>query len=129
MSTDHLAALKVLYERWSAGDWSPTDLFDEHAVGFFPDPSPRPIYGLDALREYWRRFLPDWNDFRIEATHFREAENTIIAWVRRSGTGAASGAPVEDHALHVWTFRGAKVVRMDVYADEAEALAAAGLTD
>jgi ketosteroid isomerase-like protein len=127
MSAENRAALQALYDRWSAGDWSATDLFDEYAVGVFPDPSPRPIYGLDALGTYWRGFLPDWHDFRIEATRYREADNTIVAWVRRSGKGATSGAAVEDHALHVWTFRGGKVVRMDVYTSEDEALAAAGL--
>ena len=128
MSQENLAELKRLYARWAAGDWTDASIFDPFAVGVMPDPAPRPQYGREALAEYWRRFLEGWDGFRVEATGYREAENTILVTVRRFGSGTGSGVEIEDQAVHVWTFRGAKVVRMEVFTNEDDALEAAGLS-
>ena len=124
MSQANLDALERLYAQWSAGDWTDASLFDPYAVGVLPDPAPRPHYGLEALGTYWRRFLDGFQGVRMEAVSYREAENTILVTVRRLAQGASSGLEVEDRAIHVWTFRGAKVIRLEVFEEESEALEA-----
>jgi ketosteroid isomerase-like protein len=47
--------------------------------------------------------------------------------VRQRGVGAGSGVSTEMHYFQLWTFRGGKVIRLEVIADEAEALEAVGL--
>ncbi len=129
MSQENLDALKRHYQRWAIGDWTDASIFDPQVVGVFPDPSPRALYGLEALGKYWRSFLESWNDIRMEATKYREAEGSFVVWVHRSGTGSGSGIRIEDEALHVWTFRGTRAIRMEVFERESDALEAAGLSE
>jgi ketosteroid isomerase-like protein len=129
MSQENINALQRLYERWAAGDWSETSLFDPHVVGVFPDPNPVALYGLESLGIYIRRFLESWDDFRVEATAYREVGDSCVVEVHRSGVGKSSGMPMEDHAFLIWTFRGGRVIRVDAYDSEAEALEALGLSD
>ena len=129
MSQENVSALERLYAQWSVGDWTDASLFDPYAVGVMPDPTPRPHYGLDALGAYWRRVLEGMDDVRMEATSYRQIENTVVVTVRRLAKGKGSGVQIDDRAAHVWTFRGTKVIRMEVFEHEAEALEAAGLSE
>ncbi len=129
MSQENLDALKRLYERWGAGDWADASVFDTHAVGVFPDLSPRGIYGLEALSEYMRRFLESWDDLRMEATDYRAAGDSFVVQVRRIAAGKRSGVPLEDRTFHVWTFRGGVVIRVEVFDRESDALEAVGLRE
>jgi ketosteroid isomerase-like protein len=129
MSQENLDALKGLYERWAAGDWSDSSILDPYAVGVFPDPTPQAHYGLNALADYMRRFLESWGDMRMEGTDYREAGDSFVVRVHRIATGRGSGVHVDDYAFHVWTFRGRRAIRVEVYDREAEALEAAGLRE
>jgi ketosteroid isomerase-like protein len=127
MSQENLEALMRFYERWAAGDWTDTSLFDPHIVGILPDPSPTAYYGVEALAAYARRFLEPWEDVRMEATSYRESDNTVLVAVRRIARGKASGVEIDDRAIHAWTFRGKAAIRLEVFERESEALEAAGL--
>jgi ketosteroid isomerase-like protein len=129
MSQENVDRLKRHYERWVAGDWTDNSIFDPHAVGVFPDPAPKAQYGLEALAAYMRRFLDSWDDARIEGTEFRQAGDSYVVRVRLGATGSGSGLPIENELFHVWTFRGRRVIRMDIYDREREALEAAGLSE
>jgi hypothetical protein len=129
MSQENLDALKGLYTRWAAGDWSDNSIFDPHAAGVFPDPTPRAHYGLNALADYMRRFLESWDDVRMEGAAYREAGDSFVVRIDRVATGRGSGVQVEDHAFHLWTFRGRRAIRLEVFDREADALEAAGLRE
>ena len=53
----------------------------------------------------------------------------VFLWVRFSGHGEGSGAPVEMELAHVLTMRDGKVAQTVEYFDRAEALEAAGLSE
>jgi ketosteroid isomerase-like protein len=129
MSQENLDLLRGHYDRWAAGNWTDGSIFDPHAVGVFPDPTPRAHYGREALADYMRRFLESWEDFRIEATDYREAGDSFVVRARLVATGIGSGIGLENELFHVWTFRGRLVVRMEVFDREADALEAAGLSE
>ena len=128
-SDDAVGALKAHYERWQVGDWSDGAIFDRYAVLVFPDPTPRPLYGAEAMRNYTRRFLEGWEDIRIEADSVREIGDTFVVGVRLIGTGRGSGLSTQDRAFHVWTFRGAKAIRLEFFSRESDALEAAGISE
>ncbi len=129
MSQEVLDALKAHYERWAVGDWSDGSIFDPFAVGVFPDPTPRPHYGIAAMSDYWRRFLEGWDDIRMGAESYRQVGDSFVVGVHRTATGSASGLSLEDRVFHVWTFRAGKAIRMELFDGEAEALEAAGLSE
>jgi len=54
-------------------------------------------------------------------------EDRVLALVRLRGRGTASGAEMEFPAAHLLEFRAGRVLRLVVYRDRAEGLAAAGL--
>ncbi len=129
MSQENVESLKALYKQWARGDWADASIFDPYVVAVLPDPTPRPHYGLEALAGYMERFLAGWDDMRMEATNYRDGENSVVVAVRRSATGKGSRVPVEDRAFHVWTFRGRRAIRLEVFDGESEALEAAGLSE
>ena len=53
----------------------------------------------------------------------------MLVFVRVSATGEGSGAPVEIPAAHEFTIRDGRVVRFKAYANRADALEAAGLSE
>jgi ketosteroid isomerase-like protein len=130
MSEENVEALRRVYERWAQGDFlTEGSLFDPYMVGVFPDPEPKPQYGLEAVRQYMRQALETVESVRFEAKRFREGEGSVVVDVRRFGVGRRSGVPMEDEAFHVVTFRGRQIIRIDVLTREDEALEAAGLQE
>ena len=127
MSQSNLEKLTRLYDGWGAGDWTDTSIFDPHAVGVFPDPTPSVQYGMQAMGTYMRRFLDSWEDIRMEAEDFHQAGDSVVVRVHRIAAGKTSGVPLDDRVFHVWTFRGGTVVRMELFEREVDALEAVGL--
>jgi ketosteroid isomerase-like protein len=130
MSEENVEALKRVYAGWAHGDFRVEEsLFDPYMVGVYPDPEPIPQYGLEAVREYMRQFRRTFDDMRFEATRFRAANGSVVVDVRRFGIGKQSGVTLEDKVFHVCTLRGGRIIRIDVFDREDQALEAAGLSE
>jgi len=128
---DDLAALRRVYEAWAAGDLTGVPPFDPHVVYISQatELDPGPHYGLETFTTYFRRFLASWDDWRMEAMEYREHGDSLVVRVRRSAVGKESRVPFEDEAFHVWTFRGGKIIRLEVFEQDEEALEAVGLRE
>jgi ketosteroid isomerase-like protein len=75
----------------------------------------------------WREAF---GDFRIEVDEVIDAGEHVIVMAITLGTGDESGAPVSAPRFpHVWTVRGGRVVRMEMFMSKDEALEAAGLSE
>ena len=53
----------------------------------------------------------------------------VIVRIHQTATGTQSGAPIEGDFWFLYTFRDRKVVRLEMYIREAQALEAAGLRE
>jgi ketosteroid isomerase-like protein len=133
MSQENAARVRQLYDAWAKGDfWADASLYDPYFVyiGQRPeDPDHGPHYGVEAVTAYQRRVLDHWESLRFVATDFREAGDSVIVRVRRGGVSKIGQVPVEDEAFHVWTLRGGRAIRLEVFAGEHEALEAVGLSE
>ena len=70
-----------------------------------------------------------WPDLTLEVVGVRVVEDDLtLATVNLRGRGAGSDVPVEQRQWHVFRWRDGKTVWVKVYADEADALAAVGLS-
>ena len=130
MSRQNLDAVQRVYRAWAEGDArGDPSVYDAHLVYLSQpgDPDRGPHYGVEATNEYYRRFLASWDDWRIEATDYREVGDSVVVRARRTGIGKGSRVPVEDESFHVWTLRGGKAIRLEVFRTETEALEAVGL--
>jgi ketosteroid isomerase-like protein len=132
MSQENVEIVRRIYEAWGQGDFRTRigDL-DEHVVLVIqPDfPEFGVFLGLDGVRDYMRRFLDQWDQLTIQATHLRAVGDTVLAAIVQHGKGRASGVEGDIRYYQLFTFRGEKIVRLESILDEAAALEAAGLSE
>lgn len=103
MSERDAERLRRLYDEWARGNMA-GDLFgaESRFVPFIEGGSP--LTGREAVREFMRGFLDQWNDFRIECEEMTEIGDSIIVTERQRATGKASGVESEMTAYAVWSF-------------------------
>jgi ketosteroid isomerase-like protein len=84
-------------------------------------------------REGLLRFVEDQTDafdqMWLEPGEFIDAGERLVVPVRFGGRARHTDLPIELSAFHVWTMRGRKAIRFDVYETREEALRAAGLPE
>ncbi len=134
MSEENVEIVRGCLDAFNRGDM-PASLkdvdpaFELHMDLGFPE-GPTTHLGHDGFKEFWgggphERFA----GFRLEPDEFIDAGDQVLVPVRAVGRGKGSGAKVEQAHFQAWTLRNCKVVRLDVYADKAEALEAVGLQE
>jgi ketosteroid isomerase-like protein len=72
----------------------------------------------------WRSAWEGW-ELTVESLH--DAGDKVVAVMRQHGRAKATGLPIDMTFGMVFTLRDGKQIRMQMYSDPAEALAAAGL--
>jgi ketosteroid isomerase-like protein len=91
-----------------------------------------PDAGSYRGHEGYLRWLEDWgeawDDFSIEGERWIDAGDKVVFIFQLTARGRGSGVVVKRRDAMVWTARGHKMVRVDYYNNEAEALEAAGLS-
>ena len=128
MSESNREIVRRLWERFETGGIdSALDLISEDFVAEVPpslSAEPDVYKGHEDIRRYFAAFAG------IEDVHFRpvdflEEGDVVIAWMRLTGRGSASGIDIEqESAAAVWVKDG-KVTRMDPYPDVESARRAA----
>jgi ketosteroid isomerase-like protein len=131
MARREIELLRNLYARWARGDFrGGRELLDpdvEFNLGT-PDYETTPAHGPDQVEQQMREFLANWADYRVEAEEFLDAGDSVLVRARQRGLGKYSGVEVDMPLVGVWTFRGAKAVRISFYSSEEEAREAAGMS-
>lgn len=123
-----LEQLKQLYEEWARGDYTRSDIFDpEMRMETFGMGEPMRADSYEGFVEAMRKWLSAWErPITITAEEFIESGDRILVLVTWFGRGRGSGAQIESHGAHLWTFRDGRVVDYGVYRDRDEARAALG---
>jgi hypothetical protein len=83
--------------------------------------------GLEGVREWARDIDEIFEGYRIELLDFEELdEDRVLLVLRNIGTARGSGAPVDAPSAAIWTWRGDRMWRNEVYSSRVEALRALG---
>jgi ketosteroid isomerase-like protein len=134
MSQENVELVRGMFAAWN--EHRPADsnaLFDEHVVWDARNvaaPDVREVYyGLEAVREYWRAWLPAWQDIRVEVDWIEGRGDRVICWVRGIYVGKGSGAPIDLSNGWDLSFRDGKIIRVSFFVNEREALYAVGLRE
>ena len=109
------------------GPLAPDIVWDATRV---PMPDIAGVYhGLEGVGDFWRRWLAAWETIEVPDPDITEAGDKALVWVDgQVNRGRSSGIEVRQPPFgFVWTFRQGRAVRMELYADKAEALSAVGL--
>ena len=86
-----------------------------------------PEHGHDAVRASAVRWKSEWDDYELIPEDFADMGDCVLATVRLRGRGRGSGVEVDARFFDLYTLRDGKIIRMDQFAEESEALAAVGL--
>jgi ketosteroid isomerase-like protein len=127
---ENIRRLRAIYGEWAKGNFrGGTELFAAD-VAFSPQtPDQRATLGRDAIEGHMRRFLAQWDEFRVEAQDFTDLGDAVLVTERQHGIGKSSRVEVEQAFYSVWTFRDGLVVGVRWDPDRASALEAAGLSE
>jgi uncharacterized protein len=91
------------------------------------EPAPSPDAGTHRGRDSFERFVRSWlesfDSLRVEPEQVVERDDDLVAVVRQTGTGRASGLRVEARLAHVWTVANGRAVRWEAIPDAEAALA------
>jgi ketosteroid isomerase-like protein len=98
-------------------------LFDEHVVLVIDEeiPDSGRYIGTEGVRDYMGHFLEPWERLTIAAKSMEEIGDTVLVTVDQRGTGRGSHVTAALEYVQLWTFRGEKVVRLEVLLDEQRA--------
>ena len=131
MSQENVDVVRRVYVEWGRGNWRPKfDFYDPEMEWGWSDEFPglRGVYRDPAERnKRLYEWLSGWEDWRAEAEEYVVHGDHVVVLTRYRGRGKGSGAAVDTKGAHVWTLRDGKVVRLEVFATRARALAAVGL--
>jgi ketosteroid isomerase-like protein len=125
------------------------ELFNERGVAGFSDPDVRALMeewidpeiesyaaggvqggayqGIEGMIEMVSDFTSAFSELRAEMTVLDETEDSLVASVRYSGSGATSGAPIDETYVWALRFRDGKAVTYVIDRDREGAVRLAGL--
>jgi ketosteroid isomerase-like protein len=143
MSKDNIDLVRrgaeAIARDWPASEESASEEFRRVlAEGFHPDaewhdqrelPGSTVHVGLDAIARHMEQSRRTLLYDPPELLEPIDAGSRVVAVYRMRARGLASGVPVERDAVFVYTFRGAKVERVEIFAGKGEAFEAAGLAE
>jgi ketosteroid isomerase-like protein len=86
--------------------------------------------GADGIRRFFADVEDAGPDFRLELERLQDlGGQRVLAFVRVTSHGRASGLPTHAETGNVYEFEEGKIKRIRIFLDREEALQAAGLSD
>jgi ketosteroid isomerase-like protein len=131
MTEANVATLRRGYDALNRGDVSEVmALIDDEITwdpGELTPDSASATGGRAGFESLIRSWIEAFEDFRIEPVDVLEHPPFLVAVVRQSGRGRASGLDIAIEIAHVWTVEDGRAVRFESYrsADAARAAIAA----
>ena len=83
--------------------------------------------GPQGFMEWLADWSDAWGSFSLEPERWIDAGEKVVFIFLLTATGKGSGVELKRRDGMVWTLRDEKVVRLDYYNSDAQALAAAGI--
>jgi ketosteroid isomerase-like protein len=112
--------LRSIYDAWNRGDTEEALAQLDPAIECkLPDTGMNTgtYRGHEGVRDFLTSYLEVFEFFRIEPQEFAEEGERLTAAVQIRARGRGSGVDVELRPTHVWTFRGTRLVRLEVVAE------------
>jgi ketosteroid isomerase-like protein len=139
MSEENVEIARQAYDAWNRRDFDQMREFADPEIEFRPVsvsgeafarlPGVDAVYhGREGVRRFWETFIDPWEEITVEVEELRDSGDCVVAFVRFRAV-ARDGLKVDLPSMHVLTFRRSRVIRLEAFADRAEALEAAGLQE
>ena len=121
-SEDRQALVRRSVDAWNAADWE-----EQLRAIWTPDgsivapngwPEPGEFDGWNAMLEQWRRIKGSWAEERVSVVDLESIGERVLAHVRWTMRGDASGAPLEVEVAMVCEFEGDRLSKMSYFLDQ-----------
>jgi uncharacterized protein len=131
MSHLTLETVQRLYDSMNARDPARAIDLADSDVEWIPDSrvAEGAIRGRDNVVRFFMDRAEMFEQLRVEVERCWEKDDRVLAFLRVTGRGQASGAEFEIRIAHLWTLRDGLLVRGEGYGDRREALKAAGIDE
>jgi ketosteroid isomerase-like protein len=128
VSEANVRLIRRIYQAFNDDRREMIDAFDPevewHAAKEDPDAD---VYrGREGVVRYLEQWSEALEDIQLQPLEFSDAGDRVFVWQRTTGRGRESGADVVWEGAYVWTLRGGKIVKVQVFFDRDEALEASG---
>ena len=80
--------------------------------------------GPEGVRRYFDSFYDAMDEIRFEAHDFRDVGEWVVVSTTVTARGRSSGLEFDQSIVQAWRVRDGKAIRLEVFADVEEALAA-----
>jgi ketosteroid isomerase-like protein len=128
MSRERVERVRRGYDAFNRGDYEAAlDGFAEDVVWEVLDmlPDAGPFVGKQGVLTFWEMWREQFTGFRVEIEETEDLGEQVLAMMRVHGTGRDSGAEVATSTMvQLWTLRGEKIVRVQMFSSREEALEA-----
>ena len=134
MSEENLEIVRRGFEHFQqTRDFLREDVYDPAFVWdmstFQGWPEKQTYEGLDGAREFMSAWLDAWEDWHLDVEELHDGGDKVVAIVRQRGRSKSTGLEVDMSFAQVFTLQDGLVTRMQMYAEPAEGLQAAGLSE
>ncbi len=129
MSAENVEVVRRSYEAYARGDPETSLAFFDPGVEFSQpadEPGGGTYHGIEGVVEAFANWQAPWDDYRVELEDLTDHGEHVLARTRHHMRGKSSGVQVDKVIFQLWTLQNGKIVRVKMYYDESEALAAAG---
>jgi ketosteroid isomerase-like protein len=127
MSQENVEIARRAFEFEIYGRGEAAGIFDPDVV--LNPVEEEPSYGLDAIRDNFEHWKGAWDELEVTAEEFIDLGDRVLICAHHQGRGRGSGIEVDARFYEVYTLRDGEVVRVDEFAERADALEAAGLSE
>jgi ketosteroid isomerase-like protein len=131
MSRENVEVVRQVIEAWRRGDFEAAlSFYAENAVyeSKIAGGSGR-LTGRAGVARGFEEWLGTFTDYWVEIDGLLENGDQVIQLHREGGRGKGSGALTERQGAVIYTFSKGDIVRVQIFADQAAALEAAGLRE
>jgi ketosteroid isomerase-like protein len=105
----------------------PAVVWDASNIAY--DPLVGVYHGHEGVRDFWRQWLGPFEEHHAEVLNLIDAGDSVVLQTRLIARGRASGIAVDMHRWAVHRFGHGRIVHVQIFDNEAEALEAAGLKE
>ena len=92
-------------------------------------PESAEMRGHAGIERFVRIQMEAFDALRIEPLEFVDAGDAVVVPIRFGGRARHTGMEVTFEVVHVWTLRGGKFARLDMFVEKRDALEAVGLRE
>jgi ketosteroid isomerase-like protein len=133
MSQENVELIRQAFEAFNDRGLDASEKFFDPDIVFDLSRSPFPdagVYrGIAGVREWFQGLADAFGDVHYDLEKVRDLGEQVAVLIRVRGRGPSSGIEVDYRFVPVFTFRGGRIIRMDRFAEWAEALEAVGLSE